>query len=117
MSDRRREYPDPDMKLPCGWILPDGSYYGCDWAGHKVLAWRIFMDAGRTTDVDPEGKAEEEGWIRVQSSPGGAKHVHHVNEWRDYPELHVRVTPEQERTLLFWCEKHDVRYPEWLIPA
>ena len=48
----------PDSK--CGWLAPDGRFYGCDYADHENLAGLYFKK--------PERQLEDEGWVKISMS-------------------------------------------------
>lgn len=60
---------DNKMKSKCGWLLPNGDYYGCEYTGHWKLADDLLF-AGKEDDnlPDPELKAESLGWIKISGA-------------------------------------------------
>jgi hypothetical protein len=76
----------------CGWLSPDGKWYGCDFENHDLIADLILKRSRRELD--------RAGWVKVYSrksnSPGGYS-------W----ECERRLTPEQRNWLSH--EGHTVR--------
>jgi hypothetical protein len=80
-----------------GWILPDGSFYACDYMGHNSLA----DDLGANGDYD----AERRNWIRV-------------TEFNGVPTLYFNGTigePTQAQidTADEFCQARGISLPYW----
>lgn len=57
-----------DMSSTSGWLLPNGSYYGCGPMEHVGLAANLLPD---DFGGDPEREAERLGWIKLVKSITG----------------------------------------------
>lgn len=96
---------DEDCISDWGYILPNGSFYGCGHHEHTELAQFILK---RNTESewlgeDADLEADRRGWIklgRISKYSGLACHI---------PR---HITPEQENTLQFWCVKHSIEYAD-----
>ena len=76
----------------CGWLSPEGKWYGCTYENHDLIADLILKR--------PRRELDREGWVKVygrkSNSPGGYS-------W----ECERRLTPEQRNWLSY--EGHTVR--------
>ena len=91
----------------CGWITPDGDFYGCHYQDHKDLAKDIFeqkysLDSNK---LDVEQEAENQGWLKFG--------------WTyligDYYFPSKKVTQAQKDTLFDWCKIHNKKYPKVIM--
>lgn len=71
-----------------GWLAPDGTFYGCDYASHSDVAC-FYFDKDDIT-------LEEEGWVKIFRSFESGKTV--------YSQL--KVSPQQRDFL----ENHSIEY-------
>ena len=63
--------PEEDLKFnfECGWILPDGRFFGCLYEGHRDLAEALlyhYCDIKLEDIIDGARMAEEKNWCRIQ---------------------------------------------------
>jgi hypothetical protein len=86
---------DERMESPCGWLLPDGKYYGCGSMEHIGLAATLLKDQV-PRGKDAEKHAEDLGWCKVTVGAGGL-YVHgrkltarQRTKLFDYGEVHKR---------------------------
>jgi hypothetical protein len=93
---------DPKMKSKCGWLLPNGTYYGCGSMEHIGLAYELLKDKHpqvANESSDAEQFAETYGWVKITLGIGG---------------FHVmckkKVTQKQLDRLFDYCEVHKKNY-------
>lgn len=106
--DRR---PEPDLALSAesGYILPDGSFYGCAYMKHRDLADRLLRHVFKATFADAQLEADRRNWLRIQKS------LTATDPWLILSPK-GKPTKRQERTLMDWCAKHGAPYPQELLP-
>lgn len=75
-------------KSDYGWLAPDGTFYGCEFASHSDVACLYF-------DKD-EMILEKEGWVKVFRSVESGETVYSK-----------RIVSMQQR---IWLEDHNVKY-------
>lgn len=89
-----------DMSSQNGWILPDGTYYGCGAMEHVGLAANILAMKGlEDNDQDSEKTAENLGWIKIARAAFG---FHIIG--RKAP------TRKQKDAIFDYCEYHKRDY-------
>ena len=71
-----------------GWLAPDGTFYGCDYANHSDLATFYF-------DKD-DYELEKEGWIKIHRSYESGEPVY----------SQTRMSSQQR----MYLEDHNVKY-------
>lgn len=76
--------PDSDL----GWLAPDGTFYGCDWASHNDVAVCYFGKSDFTL--------EKEGWIKIFRSVELGEPVY----------CQSRMSPQQR----VWIEDHNITF-------
>jgi len=74
----------------CGWLDPEGRFYGCAHMAHRIVARWVFHKG--------EKQLEQEGWIRVLRK----------NDWISARD---RITEAQRSWLI--AHGHDVNEEEW----
>ncbi len=98
MAAMAREKPRPDSSLGSvnGWILPDGSFYGCPPMGHRELSNLMGADEDRINTR----------WVRVQDRYCIGYAIPFERDG-DFPTLKgIQITQAQLNTIDRWCKKH-----------
>jgi hypothetical protein len=83
-----------------GYILRDGSMYGCNYFGHSNLAARIFKYILNEAVEDPEKSADDAGWVRFTHSAVDDERRLFVTD---------SLSDEQRATISAWGRHHGVR--------
>lgn len=63
----------------CGWLSRDGTFYGCDYQAHDLIADLILKK--------PVGDLEKEGWVRIWSESDFACQIRLSADQRNYLSL------------------------------
>jgi hypothetical protein len=66
-----KEARDPEMRSRSGWLLPDGTYYGCASFEHIGLAEAILDPHGKRPNLNHEWEAGELGWCKISKGMHG----------------------------------------------
>ena len=91
---KTRPRPTTDYKVwDCGWLSPEGDFYGCPYFGHVSLSFHL-RDGGERT-------LEEQGWIKFQ---------------RDmfWERRHGEATQKQIDAIFDVCRARNIKMPVWL---
>lgn len=75
-------------KSDCGWLAPDGTFYGCDYASHSDVACLYF----NKDDV----ALEKEGWVKIFRSFESGEAVYSS----------MRISTQQR----IFLEDHNIKY-------
>jgi hypothetical protein len=94
--------PEPEENLESrnGFILRDGKFYACEYAGHDELADRLLEHLGIEYGMDAGQEAENQGWAKIQTWQNGGMVL-----------LTKRPTKRQRDTIMSWCANHNVKLP------
>ena len=87
--------PEQDWKhdWTCGWLTPDGEFYGCEFGGHQTLCEKLGEDSYRI---------ELRGWIKYQR-----------REWIGYFGKDP-ITQKQIDAIWDWSQATGKKYPAWI---
>jgi hypothetical protein len=97
---------EPEQKVPpplpekdwshnwtCGWLTPEGDFYGCEYSGHQALCEKLGLDSYQI---------ERRGWIKYQR-----------REWIGYFGKDP-ITQKQIDALWDWSRATKKKYPYWI---
>jgi hypothetical protein len=93
---------DSSLTSECGWLLPNGDFYGCSYSGHVYLAERLFEEILKKETNNAEDDGEKAGWVKI-----GRGFMDRVPFF-----LFNKITQSQQDTLFDWCKKHKAHYPK-----
>jgi hypothetical protein len=113
-EERKRKFvpakPDETLTAPCGWILPDGTFYGCAYSQHISLADWICETLGIKVD-NGEKYGEKQGWLKIGQTFLGEKNDRTVFLRGENQPL----TQKQIDTMFEWCKNTKTPFPKWMI--
>jgi len=99
----------------CGWLSPNGEFYGCSYTEHDRLADSLayHLNGG----IYPEGVStveylETNGWMRIDAPIGSAddrKALVFSRYDKDYNE--IEPAKKQVEYIMDYCAKYNLRYP------
>ena len=104
---------DPTCEHESGWIMPDGTFYGCEYYQHVPLAMRIlkhvygFADDSNVMD-DIEKAVDCRGWVRCQKSADGVTVTFAMSTDK-------RLSKKQVSTLQTYCDRYRKDFPSHLL--
>lgn len=78
----------------CGWLTPDGLFYGCEYGGHQNLCGDLEVDSFQI---------ERKGWLKLQRK-----------EWIGYFGKDP-ITQKQIDALYDWSEATGKKIPLWVM--
>lgn len=104
-EDDRPPEPDREFRSDSGYILPDGTFYGCKYMHHPRLAASLLRHVFRVEVDDPQVEADNRNWLRIQASVSGG---------HAFLSPKNRPTKRQEITLADWCIARGIPYPKEL---
>jgi hypothetical protein len=110
--------PDPSFEHESGYVLQDGTFYGCDYYQHAALAKRILMHVYGFTEEqagDAEKEADKRGFLRIQKSADGVSVTFLLVSVTLLLYDGKRATQPQLDTVQGYCERHGTPYPEHLL--
>jgi len=111
-----KQEPDQTCKSPSGYILRDGSFFGCGYMQHPLLAEALFKYTLGETNFDEwdiQKVADKHGWLRVQRNAQGTQ----TNFLMGYNDKgrQKEVTRAQLNTLVTYCDRHKAIFPQDLL--
>jgi len=104
---------DGKKSSECGWVDPNGDFYGCAYGGHINLAERVVthvlklsghVDNNQQMNNNSEAALENSGWLKIGRS---GNNVYFLKGKKP-------VTQPQLDTTFDWCKKHAEKFPEYL---